>query len=84
MNTTGLPATITALADDWYECECENNPAGGLGFASIADENNIVTTVVCLECGLVMNPATANLTTQTVSVVGRVPSDELAEIEAAQ
>jgi transcription initiation factor TFIIIB Brf1 subunit/transcription initiation factor TFIIB len=70
MGTIELPTTITATAVDWYECQCGNNPASGLGFESVA-EDNVVTVLVCLNCGLVMDPSTLDLEAQAVSVIGR-------------
>jgi hypothetical protein len=72
--------TITATADDWWVCECGNNPGSG-GFSPCDRAGNEVeptpelwpeSLCMCRDCGLVINTETVDLTAHTVDIIGRV------------
>ncbi|CAM4296163.1 hypothetical protein KIPE111705_46720 [Kibdelosporangium persicum] len=81
MNTVDI-ATITATAEDWWECACGNDPTFA-GFA-LTDETGRDFDdspgqwpgryYLCRSCGLVIDWATVDLAARTVRVVGHIPT----------
>jgi hypothetical protein len=83
MHTTDTK-TITATAEDWWECACGNHPIYA-GFA-LTDETgrNFDDSpdqwpgrlYLCNECGLVIDWKTVDLDARTVGVIGHIPNND--------
>jgi hypothetical protein len=78
METTNIQF-ITALAEDWLECVCGNDPMSA-GFSLTNRDGDDLDNggewpeplYLCRDCGLIIDHRTINLDARTVRVIGRV------------